>query len=91
MKTNKGEILEQYYIKKQQLEELEKSVAMLRDMIKEIGVCKANGYQSFVNEQERRSISLVEIEKTDKKVYETLIEKHFIKENKILIVKVRKL
>lgn len=90
MKTNKGEILEQYFLKKLELESLEKSVNSLRDMIKEFGDCTANGYRSFIDEQERRSISVVDIEKKDSDLYKVLVQKELVKQNRIIIVKVKR-
>ena len=90
MKANKGQILEQYFNAKQQMDELAKEVESLRELIKDFGDCTANGYRSFVDEQERRSISLTDIEKKDSDLYKVLVQKELVKQNRIIIVKVKR-
>ena len=90
MKANKGQILEQYFNAKQQMDELAKQVESLRELIKDFGDCTANGYRSFVDEQERRSISLTDIEKKDSDLYKVLVQKELVKQNRIIIVKVKR-
>jgi hypothetical protein len=87
---NKGQILEQYFNTKEKLDSLSKEVESLRNIIKDFGDCTANGYRSFVDEQERRSISLLDIEKKDQGIYKSLLDKQLVKTNTILIVKVKR-
>jgi len=87
---NKGQILESYFNLKEQADAIAKQMEALRSQVKEIGDCKAGGFQSFIDEQERRSVSLVDIQKSAPDVYEVLCKKHLVKQNKVLIVKVKR-